>query len=80
MSIESVYAEAAASAARRDVPEGISVTVVTGDPTAAMMVAQQLAAILYPDRRIGAVLHVREPGRVEVMGIEVVVEDRGPVR
>lgn len=81
MSIESIYAEAAISAERRQVPEGVSVVVVTDDPAVAERVAPMLARTLYPDRAFGAILHVGEPSElVNVQGIEVVVEDRGAAR
>lgn len=79
MSVEGMYAEARARAEAREVPEGISVVVVTTDQDVAATVAPDLARVLHPDRRIGRVLHVGDTQELlNVQGIEVVVTDLGP--
>ena len=56
--VDQVMFEAAALADRNAGPVGVSVLVCTGDPDIAREAAPRLAALLYPGRRFGAVLHV----------------------
>lgn len=62
----------AAEATNQHTPEAVSVFVVTDSEDMAREVGPMLARVLYPDRGLGAVLHI-EPLTAEVRGFEVAV-------